>query len=221
MNFKTRYQLILASGSPRRKELLSHLEIPFEIVVSDIDEVSVFTEPVAFGEDIARQKGQATIDLLKERSGDGANFFPLVVAADTLVALDGKIYGKPKNTDEAREILSELSGKTHQVVTSVFLARLDLSSNQWITHIFSVSTMVSFTKISCDVLENYLATKDSLDKAGAYGIQRQGLTFVDKLEGSYSNVVGFPLSDFIEQLRTFLGHGSNDDGAWRELFVRA
>lgn len=221
MNSFGRYKLILASGSPRRKELLAHLEIPFEIVVSDIEEISEHTEPVAFGEDIARAKGEAVCQELAARADFAKSFYPLVVAADTLVALGEKIYGKPKHVDEAREILRELAGETHQVVTSVFLARLDLETKAWVQRVFSVSTMVTFKDMSEDILEAYLATGDCLDKAGAYGIQKQGLTFVDKLEGSYSNVVGFPLTDFIDELRSFLGFLNDRSGKWRELFERA
>lgn len=221
MSSSAKFHLILASGSPRRKELLSHLEIPFEILVSDIEEVSVHTEPVAFGEDIASAKGSAVCDLLEAREGFGESYFPLVVAADTLVALNNKIYGKPSNLDEARKILRELAGETHQVVTSVFLAKRSPGKRAWEQHVFSVSTMVTFKDMSDDILENYLATGDCLDKAGAYGIQKQGLTFVDRLEGSYSNVVGFPLSDFIDQLRDFLGFKDDREGLWRECFERA
>lgn len=221
MSSSGRYQLILASGSPRRKELLSHLEIPFEIVVSDIEEVSEHRDPVAFGEDIARAKGEAVCRELAAREGFSKRFFPLVVAADTLVALGEKIYGKPKHIDEARVILRELAGQTHQVVTSVFLARLDFESKSWEKRVFSVSTMVTFKDMSDDILEAYLATGDCLDKAGAYGIQKQGLTFVDQLEGSYSNVVGFPLSDFVDELRAFLGLKDDRGGKWRELFERS
>ncbi len=221
MSSSGRYQLILASGSPRRKELLSHLEIPFEIVVSDIEEVSEHRDPIAFGEDIARAKGEAVCSELAAREGFSKRFFPLVVAADTLVALREKIYGKPKHIDEAREILRELAGETHQVVTSVFMARLDLESKSWEKRVFSVSTMVTFKDMSDDILSAYLATGDCLDKAGAYGIQKQGLTFVDKLEGSYSNVVGFPLSDFVDELRAFLGLRDDRSGKWRELFERS
>ncbi len=215
------YRLILASGSPRRKELLSHLNIPFEIVVSDIEEVSEQTDPIGFGEDIAKAKGVAVCELLHAREGFGSSLYPLVVAADTLVALNGKIYGKPSNIDEARKILRELAGHTHQVVTSVFLARFDLKARTWVQKVFSVSTLVTFKDMSDDILEDYLATGDCLDKAGAYGIQKQGLSFVDKLEGSYSNVVGFPLSDFIDELRAFLGAKSDRSGKWRELFERS
>lgn len=213
-----RYHLVLASGSPRRKELLGHLGLPFSIVVSNIEEVSTHTDPVLFGEDIARQKGQAIYEQLSARDDFGRSFFPLIISADTLVTLNGVIYGKPSNRDSARQILRELSGKTHQVVTSVFMSRFDVVKMDWIEHIFSIKTNVTFAPISEDILNNYIATDDSLDKAGAYGIQREGLTFVDQLEGSYSNVVGFPLTDFISELRGFLTSKDDHQGQWREFF---
>lgn len=214
------YQLVLASGSPRRKELVSHLGIPFKIIVSNIEENSSESDPVRFGEDIAIQKGQAIYKMFSARDDFGRSFFPFVISADTLVALDGKIYGKPKSRDEARQILKELSGKTHQVVTSVFISRFDYVKLDWVEHIFSVKTDVTFNEITNDILENYLRTDDSLDKAGAYGIQREGLTFVSHLEGSYSNVVGFPLSDFINELRGFLTSKDDHEGHWRKFFVQ-
>lgn len=215
-----RYHLVLASGSPRRKELLGHLGLPFSIIVSNIKEESPHADPVLFGEDIARQKGQAIYQQLSARDDFGRSFFPLIISADTLVALDRVIYGKPRSRESARQILSDLSGKTHQVVTSVFMSRFDVVKMDWIEHIFSVKTDVTFATISKDILDNYIATDDSLDKAGAYGIQREGLTFVERLEGSYSNVVGFPLTDFINELRGFLTSRDDHEGLWREFFAK-
>lgn len=192
-------QLILASASPRRKELLGHLKIPFEIVSSNVPEESSVSVPHDFAIAIADLKGRAVLEELRELRR-GEDFY--IVAADTIVTLDGKFFGKPRDREEAREFLSELSGRTHSVFTGV-KAYL-LSQNQLHEIGFAEETRVTFERISPHMMENYLNTKDSLDKAGAYGIQGGSLTFISKVEGCYSNVVGFPLSRFIRESEALL-----------------
>lgn len=191
-----KHQLILASKSPRRKELLSWLKIPFEIIVSDVDEDISPRSPEVMAMDIAHLKGEDIFSKLNFSKYSN----PVVVAADTVVALDNRLYAKPKDIDDARRILKELSGKTHKVVTGVYIKKMNTQEE-----LFSVTSYVEFRDIPDDILETYLETGESLDKAGAYGIQGAGLMFIGKLEGSYSNVVGFPLSDFVERLRKYLG----------------
>lgn len=197
-----KYQLILASGSPRRKELLGYLDVSFLITPSDIEEISSFSDPSEVAKDLARQKGN---DVFSKTVVEN----PLIVSSDTLVECDGVIYGKPKDRSEAKRILSELSAKTHRVHTGVFLKSKDKEE------CFVVSTEVKFAPITEDLLETYLNTNESLDKAGAYGIQGPGLTFIETVNGSYSNVVGFPLYEFIISLKKFIGISDN----WREAFV--
>lgn len=201
------YELILASQSPRRKELLSHLGVPFKIVPSNKEEVSLATDPVIFSQEIALLKGR---DILHQHHK--TNVIPVIVSADTIVVLDQKIYGKPKTVEEARLMLQTLSGKTHSVFTAVAILTAEKE------HCFSVESQVSFDPIPESVLASYLATKDSMDKAGAYGIQGQSLTFISYLKGSYSNVVGFPLSDFLTHFATFLSLDL-EKSDWRKLFV--
>ncbi len=197
--------LILASQSPRRKELLSYLNITFEIDTCDIEEISAYVEPKLYCEDIAEQKGKAVfqkrIDSLK---GQGIRPNLFVISSDTIVFLDGVIYGKPKNKEDARNILKELSGKTHTVYTAVSFLFNDPYTNEIKKHLFSEETKVTFSNISADLLEDYLATHDSLDKAGAYGIQGPSLTFISSLQGSYSNVVGFPLNRVVDEMKIVL-----------------
>ena len=212
------YTLVLASKSPRRKELLGHLGIPFEIRTCEVEEVSSETNPKDVVEDLAKQKGLAAYNMLSEESNFGDTYFPVVVASDTLVALGDKIYGKPKGKEDATRILRELAGKTHEVSTGVYLGRLDIVSNKYIDRVFSCTTEVTFGDISEDVLDQYISTGDSLDKAGAYGIQGPSLTFITGLNGSYSNVVGFPLAEFIIYLKEFLGHSSDNSRKWRSIF---
>lgn len=218
MNFK-KYSLILGSKSPRRKELLEYLNIPFETIPSNIDEIGDETNPFDLAQDIARDKGIFVYKLLEKRPHFGQSFFPLVIGCDTIVVLDKKVYGKPKDAQDAGRMLLELSGRTHQVITGVHLGRCDLKTRQYLSKEFYVSSKVRFDRITQDILESYLCTGDSLDKAGAYGIQGPSLTFISYLEGSYSNVVGFPLSDFTKELKDFLGYSDDSAGRWRELFL--
>jgi len=201
---KNKQQLILGSQSPRRKELLSHLDINFQIETSNVLEVSDETCPQTFCEDIAKLKG---IDIWNKKVRQNV----LLVSSDTIVCIDNEILGKPSGVNEAREMLQKLSGRTHKVVTSVFIKSNDKE------HVFSVESLVTFDDIDKSTLEYYLLSEESLDKAGSYGIQGKGLSFIRHLEGSYSNVVGFPLSDFVRELKSFLEVEGEDN--WRECFV--
>lgn len=214
----SKLSLILASQSPRRKELLGWVGIPFEILPVNIIEKSSLSSPQEIAEDIAIQKGDEAFNLLKNREGFGKSFFPCVVSSDTVVCLDGKILGKPGDVNEARAMLKELAGRFHTVVTGVYVSLLDPRDNLEKTCVFSCTTDVEFDHISDDVLENYLKTGDSLDKAGSYGIQGPGLTFIRNIQGSYSNVVGFPLSDFVRELKILLTNSRDEKGGWRSLF---
>lgn len=191
-------KLILASKSPRRKELLGYLNIPFEIDSCDIDEVSTHEDPKLYCEDIAEQKGRA---VFYKRIKEYASKNLFVISSDTIVFLDGKIYGKPTDKNDAKRILMELSGKTHTVFTAVTFFFHDPETKAVRTHSFSEETEVTFATITNDLLEEYIQTGDSLDKAGAYGIQGPSLTFISDLKGSYSNVVGFPLNRVVEELK--------------------
>jgi septum formation protein len=214
-----KYKLILASGSPRRKELLSWLDIPFEIIKADIEEHSEELDSVLFAEDIAKQKGNEVFKILKKDKNFGNTLFPFVISSDTIVCLGKKIFGKPKNRDDARIMLKELSGKTHLVITSVSFSYNKFDGEE-VCHTFSGKTMVTFENITEDILENYLLSDESLDKAGAYGIQGRGLSFISNIEGSYSNVVGFPLSDVVREMKSTLGFSEDNTGEWRKLFLQ-
>lgn len=208
---KTKIKLILASASPRRKELLGHLKLPFEIITKNIPEESNHTDPVKFSQEISEMKGQAVFkDCLSDETSH-----VLVVSADTIVCLGKKIYGKPVDVNEARQFLSELAGKSHSVFTAVSL-NLKMG-NTILTHSFVEESKVTFNQIPESLMERYLATGDSLDKAGAYGIQGPSLTFISRVEGDYANVVGFPLSRFVLECEKLLkpftpGH------VWFDLF---
>jgi septum formation protein len=206
-------QFILASASPRRKELIGHLNVPYRILSLNIPEESSEKDPAKFCLDIARQKGRAVFNDLLRTNSTGSYF---VVSADTIVSLGDKIYGKPKDVKEAGEILMELSGKKHSVFTAVSV--IMLYDGKETTFSFAEETKVTFNSITPHLLKQYLATGDSLDKAGAYGIQNASLTFISRVEGDYANVVGFPLSRFIVEAETFLNQTFQAEDPWDTCF---
>jgi septum formation protein len=186
-----RADLILASASPRRAELLRAAGIPFEVVVADVDERVLPGEaPEPYVRRVAEAKAAAVI-----RNAAGRP----VLAADTAVVADGIILGKPDDADDARRMLRLLSGRAHEVMTGVCL----MSSGGSAPHISSAveSTAVWFADLSPDEIECYVQTGEPMDKAGSYAIQGLGSRFVTRIEGSYSNVVGLPISLVYRLLR--------------------
>lgn len=206
-------RLILASASPRRKELLGHLNIPFEILTLDTPEESLATDPIEFSREIAKCKGEAVYKKVKEQNSSEAL---VVVSADTIVCLGQKIYGKPRSEDEARVFLNELSGKTHSVFTAVSVKFF--SEGMEDSFSFVEESKVTFNEINQVLMDRYLMTKDSLDKAGAYGIQGPSLTFISKVNGDYANVVGFPLSRFVLECEIFFKKKFPREDVWQNLF---
>jgi len=175
-------RLILASGSPRRKELLGHLGVPFEIAVTDVDEsVHPGEAPDAYVKRLGLEKAMAA-----------AQSDAIALGADTTVAVDGQILGKPVDVEDAIRMLGLLSGETHEVFTGVGLS--DGSS-------VVVRTEVTFASLASPDIAWYVATGEPMDKAGAYGMQSIGGTFVESISGSYSNVIGLPLAQTAVLLR--------------------
>lgn len=208
----SKIKFILASASPRRKELIGHLKIPFLIHTLNIPEESAHADPVEFCRDIAIQKGDAVLNDLKTKETK-----PLfVVSADTIVCLNQKIYGKPSGRDEAKQFLLELAGKTHSVFTAVSVKYFE--NGKLDSFSFVEESKVTFNHISDALLERYLDTGDSLDKAGAYGIQGGSLSFISKVDGDYANVVGFPLSRFVLEAEKFLKTKFPNERVWLNLF---
>lgn len=209
----SKIKFVLASASPRRKELIGHLKVPFEIISLNVPEESEEVDPVAYSLEIARAKGKAVLAKLAHDHSQGSFF---VVSADTIVCLGNKIFGKPSNREEARKFLAELKGRSHSVFTAV-------SATLFIHGIekdFSIveESRVTFNDMSNAILERYLDTGDSLDKAGAYGIQGPSLTFISKVEGDYANVVGFPLSRFVLECESFFKKHFPNEELWLNLF---
>ena len=184
------YKLILASSSPRRQQFFRDLNLEFEIRLKEVEEI--YPEHLKAGE---------VTDFLAQLK---ANVFELsdneiLVTSDTIVWLDEKVLGKPKNYDDAFVILQKLSGKTHEVITSVCLKSIQK------TKIFNVITKVTFSEFTDEMIRFYLDNYKPFDKAGAYGIQEWiGLVGIEKIEGSYTNVVGLPTQKFYKELLCFI-----------------
>lgn len=188
----SRYNIILASNSPRRKELLSGLNIPYEIkTLPDIDESypdNLIGKDIAIY--IAKEKANAYLDQLDDNT--------LLITADTIVLLDGKVYGKPSDDTDAKQMLRDLSGKTHQVITGVCITTKDKQVS------FGVSSEVRFAKLEDDEIEYYVSNYKPFDKAGAYGVQEWiGYIAVEYISGSYFNIMGLPIQRLYRELKKF------------------
>ena len=178
------FDIVLASASPRRKAILSKVDLDFTIEPSKINEnSSIELVPKAFCQHWAREKAN---DVAKGHSGK------LIIGADTIVVIDDKILGKPKSNEESFSMLKSLSGKTHQVLTGVSLIHLDLG----IDFTFNDSTDVSFCYLTDEEIDKYIDKYKPYDKAGSYGIQDGFSVYVEKINGCFYNVMGFPISRF-------------------------
>lgn len=183
-------KFILASGSPRRKELLSRMGIKFEVVISDADEKSVTKDvPVRlYVQELALLKASAVAKNLGKDT--------VIISADTVVTLDGKVLGKPKDKEDAHKMLTALSGREHEVYTGVCVMR---RSDSKVT-CKSVCTRVKFKSLTEDRIDAYIATGEPMDKAGAYGIQGVGSMLIESIDGDYFNVVGLPIATLADIL---------------------
>ena len=228
------FDIILASGSPRRRELLTQAGLRFVVKSAEVDETPTETEPARVVEELSRRKAEAVAALEKETDNRPLSPRPLpriIVAADTIVALDGEILGKPKDEEDAVRMLTELSGRTHQVYTGVTILPVDTAGgdkepspvsavsavggdrepspvsgeeteNRPLSPdvTFSCCTRVTFYPLTEEEIRDYVGTGEPMDKAGAYGIQGLGVRLVERIEGDYNNVVGFPLAAFLRIL---------------------
>ena len=184
-------KIILASASPRRKEILALTGLRFRVEPSDYEET--------LDNAIKPHKLAKRLSLEKARAIAGKYRDALIIAADTFIVFRGKLLGKPHTSKEARKILRLLNGKSHSVITGYTM--LDTGTGQKITR--SVETKVWFKKMSSQELDAYAATGEPIGKAGAYAIQGRGAMIVKKIEGDYLNVVGLPLFDLAESLKKF------------------
>ena len=185
--------IVLASASPRRAELLRSAGIPFTIEVPNITEDSKPGEtPIQHAERLAQEKSEV---VAKRNEGK------IVLGADTIVVVDNEILGKPRDAQDAARMLRLLSGRNHQVITGVCLARLTTSNQQLATE--SSRTTVAFDRIGEDEINEYIATPEPMDKAGAYAIQGIASRWINKIEGDYANVVGLPVALVWKMMQNF------------------
>ena len=193
--FDQKYKkIILASASPRRRELLGGLGLSFEVIPAEGEEQSAAREPDRLVQELAYEKAKEVFGRLSGEEG------LLVIGSDTVVSLDGEILGKPSDEEEAFSMLSRLSGRTHQVYTGVaVLAGIERIEQQIV---FFEKTDVDFYPVSEEEIRSYIASGEPMDKAGAYGIQGRGGRFVRRIRGDYNTVVGLPAARLYQELKT-------------------
>lgn len=216
-------KIILASASPRRRELLTQIGLPFEVVVSEAEEKITSTEPARVVEELSAQKAEAVWEKLnpnitepvrnddagepENRSGEttGSRWESgtvtkdeIVLGADTVVACDGKILGKPKDTEDAARMLTMLQGRAHEVYTGVTILYGENGEKKALT--FHEKTTVHFCPMTEAQIREYVAAGDPMDKAGSYGIQGICARYIRGIEGDYNNVVGLPAGRVYQEL---------------------
>lgn len=208
-----KYELVLGSSSPRRKDILQLLDIPFTIVKPDVDEtLNPNLSLVDQCQYLAQKKAKRVQEMLSTNIGQN-NLF--ILTADTLVGIDKIKLEKPKDLTDSKVMLKKLSGRTHQVVTGLcFLYRNDHA--EWKEQIVASSTEVTFHPLSENFIDYYVATQEGLDKAGAYGVQGLAQAFIKSLHGTYSNVVGLPLDIVVQFIEQNIATGNTH---WKNMFV--
>lgn len=183
-------RVILASKSPRRKQLMAELNIPFEIIVADIDETinesNTLTKEI---EELSYRKAKAVFENNKDA---------LVIGSDTIVVINNKVLGKPKDELDAKRMLKMMQNNKHQVITGVTLLNKDSRES------FSVVTDVYFNEMSDEEIDEYIKTKEPMDKAGSYGIQGHGSKFIKKIDGDFYAVMGFPIAEVYQRIQKYL-----------------
>jgi len=182
--------IILASGSPRRRELLDMAGFSFEIIPADVDETAdPALSPDQLVAHLSEKKAFHTRDMLKRQKAQNKHDAAVVIGADTVVAIDDLILGKPKDEDDAFDMLSRLQGRAHTVFTGVTVTACKADK----TLTFVESTKVFMRTLTESEIRAYMATGEPFDKAGAYGIQEKGAVLIERVEGDYFTVVGLPL----------------------------
>jgi septum formation protein len=187
-------RVILASGSPRRTELLAMAEIPHEVIPSGADENDQREDPAEKVKALSCSKAEEVYVSEEKKGGD-----LLVLGADTVVSVEGRILGKPVDEEDAARMLRMLSGRAHEVFTGVTIQ--GRCGGEAVRRTFSVRTVVHVSPLSEEEIQDYIREGESLDKAGAYGIQGHFLRYVSGIEGDYYNVVGLPISRVYHELK--------------------
>lgn len=183
-------RIILASGSPRRKELFETLDLPFEIIVSDIDET--INENGDLVDEIETLSFKKALAVFKEHKD------AVVIGADTIVVFDGEVLGKPKLQANAEKMLAKIAGQEHEVITAVSI----ISAKQ--SETFSVVSHVNFYPMTPQEIADYVKTGEPLDKAGAYAIQGVGSRFIKGINGDYYAIMGLPISEIYHRINKYL-----------------
>lgn len=197
-------QIILASQSPRRKELLEQIGLEFEICPAKGEEIITKNIPEEVAQELSLQKAKEVAAMVSQYGEKHQDLMTpqdiLVIGADTIVAIDDKILGKPKDEADAYQMLSMLSGRKHAVYTGVSFVFIDKCGKAG-AHTFFEKTDVQMKELSEEEINRYVATGDSLDKAGAYGIQGRCAIYIEKIDGDYNNVVGLPVARIYKELQ--------------------
>lgn len=191
-------RIVLASASPRRRELLSQIGVEFEVKPADGEERIISTEPSKVVEELSGQKAMFTAKALEKENGhvpEGC----IVLGADTIVSYEGRILGKPSDKEDAIQMLSMLQGNTHQVYTGVTVMKEKQGS--WKSHTFFECTDVIFYPVTREEIVEYVNSGDPMDKAGSYGIQGVWGAYVKGIHGDYNNVVGLPVARLIYETK--------------------
>lgn len=194
-------KIILASQSPRRRELMERTGLDFEIITSEIEEKTTEKQPDKVVQELSYMKA---LDVLNRMRSQQPSQSVLVVGADTVVSVGGEILGKPKTPEEAFSMISEIQGATHEVYTGVSLLRYQKENGKVASKVFSECTEVTVYPMTEDEISRYIATGDCMDKAGAYGIQGDFGVYVEKINGDYNNVVGLPVARLYHELKDFM-----------------
>ncbi len=201
---KQSFRIVLASGSPRRKELFGMISDEFEVIVSDCEEVVTSTAPERVTQELSRQKAEAAAVRIAAEPDLKTTSDILIVGADTVVSIEGKILGKPKDRSDAFEMLRLLSGKKHKATTGVTLLRVNRDGRiQW-QKSFAETTIVCVDHMKESEIQAYLDTGEPYDKAGAYGIQGLFGRHISGIEGDYNNVVGLPVHRLYKEISALM-----------------
>jgi septum formation protein len=186
-------KLYLSSQSPRRKQILESLGLSFEVLLPDAEEAMPEAHEV---ESVTKENAKLkALSILPKLSRDN----DIAIGADTLVILENQVMGKPRDTNDVVTMLGKLSGKTHLVVTGLSLATKRTNAQSL------AKSWITFKKLSPALIQEYASTKEPYDKAGSYAVQGMGGLFIEKIDGSYTNVMGFPMELFLEELARFTG----------------
>ena len=193
-------RIILGSASPRRRELLSQIGVEFEVRVSDKEEIYKSSIPEEIVKELSLMKAENVASDLLENIADSSIKDTVVIGADTIVVLDDEILGKPLDEKDAVHMLTRLQGREHWVYTGVAVLDFGPEGEKTVIN-YPVGTKVYVNAMTEDEIRVYVATKDPLDKAGAYGIQGRFAAYIDRIDGDYYNVVGLPVSRVYRTLR--------------------